>query len=84
MKRPRPTNTGLPLGLGSLLTSSILRPAGFSKRFSRDGAVIMMSGTEELFNDEGEDDEDDEDDVTLLKDCSFTGNEEKMKNIFVN
>lgn len=46
--------------------------------------MIMMSGTEELFNDEGEDDEDDEDDVTLLKDCSFTGNEEKMKNIFVN
>lgn len=67
-KRPRPTNTGLLVGRDSLLASSIFRLTGLSKRFSRDGAVTMIIGTAELFNDEGDEEDDDK---SLLRDSSI-------------
>lgn len=61
------------MGRGSLLASAIFRPTGVSKRFSRDGAVMMISGTAELLNDEGGvEDEDEDDDESVLRDCSTT------------
>lgn len=67
-KRARPTHTGPPMGRGSLIASAIFRPPGFSTRFSRDGAVMMISGTAGLLNDEGGDDEDD--DESVLRDST--------------
>lgn len=57
------------MGRGSLLASSIFRLTGLSKRFSRDGVVMMIIGTAELLNDEGGG-EDDNDDDSLLRDSS--------------
>lgn len=55
------------MGRASLLASSIFRLTGLSKRFSRDGAVMMIIGTAELFNDEGGEEDDDK---SLLRDSS--------------
>uniref|UniRef100_A0A9J8BEK1 Gypsy retrotransposon integrase-like protein 1 n=1 Tax=Cyprinus carpio carpio TaxID=630221 RepID=A0A9J8BEK1_CYPCA len=44
-------------------------PPGFSTRFSRDGAVMMISGTAGLLNDEGGGDDED-DDESVLRDST--------------
>lgn len=58
------------MGRGSLLASSIFRLTGLSKRFSRDGVVMMIIGTADLLNDEGGGEDDNDDDDSLLRDSS--------------
>lgn len=55
------------MGRGSLLASSIFRLTGLSKRFSRDGVVMMIIGTAELFDEGGGEADNDE---SLLRDSS--------------
>jgi len=65
------------MGRGSLLASSIFRQTGLSKRFSRDGLVMMIIGTAELFDDEGGGEDDD--DGSQLRDSSTVRKKKKIQ-----
>jgi len=68
------------MGRGSLLASSIFRQTGLSKRFSRDGLVMMIIGTAELFDDEGGGEDDD---GSQLRDSSTVRKKKKYSFIFL-